>query len=170
MQREREKKRTLCSRLRCEDNETNRRVCSFSLSLSRVFPASSRRRTRREKVKERKKEGEILSAAITRDAHTHAKRAILQSARAVERVQITKKNTHDFIRRQHAKLNGFHPLQFRGRVREAVQNAHFFCVCFISDLCPREEERRRTTSDDSVEGKSSFRQKRATETLKQFSR
>jgi len=82
-----------------------------------------------------------LSAAITRDAHTHAKRAILQSARAVERVQITKKNTHDFIRRQHAKLNGFHPLQFRGRVREAVQNAHFFCVCFISDLSAPKEKR-----------------------------
>jgi len=34
------------------------------------------------------------------------------------------KGTHDFIRRQHAKLHGFHSLQFRGRVREAVQDAH----------------------------------------------
>ena len=70
-------------------------------------------RIEREKGKrERKKE--ILSAAITRtraDANAHC---------VTLKHDTNKKNTHDFIRRQHAKLNGFHPLQFRGRVREAV--------------------------------------------------
>lgn len=72
MQRERERKSERS--VRVSDAKTTKPADGFvpSLSLSRVFPASSRRRTRREKVKERKKEGEILSAAITRDAHTHA--------------------------------------------------------------------------------------------------
>jgi len=72
-------------------------------------------RIEREKGKrERKKE--ILSAAITR---ADAKRS-LRDFKRKNHEDVNKKNTHDFIRRQHAKLNGFHPLQFRGRVREAV--------------------------------------------------
>ena len=86
MQREREKKRTLCSRLRCEENETNRRVYSFSISLSRLSSFFASKNEKRKGKREKERRRNFVGRDHTRRTHAR-KRAILQSARVVvERV------------------------------------------------------------------------------------
>lgn len=70
MQREREKKRTLCSRLRCEDNETSRRVCSFSISLSRLSSFFASKNEKRKGKREKERRRNFVGRDHTRRTHT----------------------------------------------------------------------------------------------------
>jgi hypothetical protein len=131
MQREREKKRTLCSRLRCEDNETNRRVCSFSLSLSRLSSFFASKNEKRKGKREKERRRNFVGRDHTRRTHTRKTRDFAKRACGGKSTNNKKKHSrfHPETTRQTER---FSPASVpRSSAGSGPKRSFFLCVFYL---------------------------------------